>query len=118
LSLAILTKSLSNLADVKISYQLVETEPVYQKEGNIIVSSQHIRTTIFKPPFSDGKIVYFPSQTTIDYFPTYNSRVLRTVDEEEFFSMYYSNKATEAILKNDFNLAYWYVKNALVNNAQ
>jgi hypothetical protein len=43
LSLAILTKAYAELNNIEIDYQLVETTPVYQKEGNLVLSSQHIR---------------------------------------------------------------------------
>jgi Tfp pilus assembly protein PilF len=113
LSLAILTKSLADIAQVPIKYQLIETEPVYQKQSNILVSSQHIRTVLYKPFRKINGIYYTPTSTFIDYFPTFNSRVLRTVDEAEFFSMYYANKAIEALLKNDLDLSYWTIRKAL-----
>jgi len=114
LSLAILTKSLADLADIDIDYQLVETEPVFQKEGNLLVSSQHIRTVLFDPiAVKPGNFSFSISRIIIDYFPTYNSRILRKVEEDEFFSMYYSNKATEALLQNNINQSYWYLRKAL-----
>jgi Flp pilus assembly protein TadD len=113
LSLAILTKSLADITGIEIAYQLVESEPVYQKEGNLVISSQHIRTVLFEPNrLNAGSFNIFPSRIIIDYFPTYNSRILRKVGEAEFFSMFYSNRAVEAMFK-DNNLAYWYLKKAL-----
>ena len=111
LSLAIVTKALASLVDIKISYKLVETDPVYQKEDNLIISSQHVRTQLFNTFKKPGAL--FPSSLTIDYFPDTNSRVLRTVDENEFFAMYYRNIAAQAMISNDLNTAYWNVRAAL-----
>jgi len=114
LSLAILTKALAKLGNVDIAYQLVETEPVYQKEGNIVVSSQHIRTVLFEDRKKiPGRITISLSRLIIDYFPTFNSRILRSVSEAEFHSMYYTNMATEAIMQDNDRVAYWNLKKAL-----
>jgi len=114
LSPAILTKALADLVDVEVGYQLVETAPVFKKEGNIILSSQHIRTMLFSPDTSDSNgWVLFRGRIIVDYFPTYSSHILREVDEDEFTSMYYTNKAAESMLRQDNNLTYWYLNKAL-----
>lgn len=115
LSLAILTKSLTNLADVEIGYQLVETPPVYQKENGLLLSSQHVRTVLYSPTDSpEGSIGYFfRGKTFIDYFPSAGTRFLRKVEENEFYSMFYRNKSVEAMIANNLNLAYSYLKKSL-----
>jgi len=113
LSLAILTKALAELSQVDIAYQLLESEPVYQKQDDLVISSQHIRTILYEPKSLDSStFVLFPSRIIIDYFPSENTKVLRRVDENEFLSMFYSNRAIEVMLK-DNNLAYWYLRRAL-----
>ncbi len=114
LSLAIVTTALAMLANVDIGYQLVETEPVYQKEGDVILSSQHIQSVLFESRITQpGKFNISRNRMIIDYFPTYNSRVLRKVNDAEFRSMFYTNKATEEIIKENYHTAYWYLKKAL-----
>ncbi len=114
LTLAILTKALADLAGVKVAYQLVETEPVYQKNGNIIVSSQHIRTVLFEPVPPNASSIYLSQNAiVIDYFPTVNSRILRQVSDDEFTSMFYSNKALEFLFQEELNHSFWYLKKAL-----
>ena len=58
LSLAILTTALANSVGVDTGYQLVESAPVYQKEGDIILSSQHVRSLLFEPKevLEEGRI--------------------------------------------------------------
>lgn len=115
LSLAILTKALANLNNIEITYQLVETPPVFQKEGNIILSSQHVRTKLLNPivESSDNKLVFSRGGVTIDYFPERGSYILRNIEEPEFFGMYYRNKAAEALINEDLNSAFWLVKKNL-----
>lgn len=116
LSLAILTKSLTNLTNVDISYQLVETPPVYQKENGLLLSSQHVRTVLYSPTDTptDGFGHYFRSKTYIDYFPSAGTRFLRKVEENEFYSMFYRNKAVEAMIVDKLNLAFVYLKKSLL----
>ncbi|WP_196140232.1 tetratricopeptide repeat protein [Aliikangiella sp. G2MR2-5] len=115
LSLAIITKALANLNKVDIQYQLVETDPIYQKEGNVIVSSQHVRTKLLLPRQANdaNSYIIFRGGTIVDYFPQRGSHLLRSVSENEFFGMYYRNKGAEAILKKDYNKAYWLARKTL-----
>ena len=114
LTLAILTKAYANLAQIEIDYQLVETTPVFQQKGDLVISSQHVRTRLRDPVDSiANRIVIFPSHVTIDYFPSRGTRVLRTIDEAEFYSMYYRNKAAEALIGENEDLAYWLLRQSL-----
>lgn len=115
LSLAYLTSSLAQLADVEIAYQLVETPPIFQKEGSILLSSQHVRTVLFDPKreLPPGSFTIWRGKVTIDYFPTAGTRTLRRVEQDEFYSMYYRNLAAESLFNGDENSAYWYVREAL-----
>jgi len=118
LSLAILTKAIANVANVEVGYQLVNSTPVYQKEGSLILSSLHLRTLLYKTPSSNPeKKIGFRSRLTIDYFPTIGSSTLRSVPELEFQSMYYRNKAAERMIKGENRLAYWHLKKSIELNA-
>ena len=115
LSLAILTKAYADLVEVNINYQLVESTPVFQQKSNVIISSQHVRTKLLDKIDKTNKhqIIIFPSHVLIDYFPTRGSRVLKVVDESEFYSMYYRNKAAESVIRKDYDLAYWLLRRSL-----
>ena len=113
LSLAILTKSLADLVNIEAAYQLVQSTPVYQKESNLVVSSQHIRTALFEPKSDSSNWNFLRGRIIIDYFPDRRSSVLRSVDDAEFRSLYYTNKAVESMIKNDSKQAYWYLTQSL-----
>jgi hypothetical protein len=114
MSLAILTKALSQLTNVGITYELARTPPVFQREANLELSSQHIRTVVFNKNGTNIKQFIKPNQKVkIDYFSTTGSRTLRTVKKDEFYSLFYSNRAAEAMVSGDDNAAYWYIKEAL-----
>lgn len=114
MSLAILTRALSQLTHVGINYELARTPPVYQLEGNLQLSSQHIRTVVYNKTASSTKQFVRPNdKVRIDYFSTLGSRTLRKVNKQEFHALFYSNRAAEAMIDGDHNLAYWNLKEAL-----
>jgi len=114
LSLAILTKALAKLTHVGITYELARTPPVFQREGDFELSSRHIRTLVYNKNTRGTKQFVRPNnKIRIDYFSTVGTRTLRTVKKSEFYAMYYSNKAAEAMIDEQHQMAYWYLKEAL-----
>lgn len=114
LSLAILTNSLANIANIDIRYEMVKTKPVFQKANDILLQSQHIRAVLFNAKIVEGKNASkYKTSITVDYFPSEGTETLRWVDKEEFFSLFYINKAAESIALNKIILAYWYTKKSL-----
>ncbi|MBL4660073.1 MAG: hypothetical protein JKY19_06935 [Alcanivoracaceae bacterium] len=114
LSLAILTKSLVDIAGIGIRYEMVKTTPVFQKANDILLSSQHVRAVLYDTQIDKGTIPSkFRKSITIDYFPSEGTQTLRWIDEEEFFSLFYINKAAEALTLDQITLAFWYIKEAL-----
>ncbi len=114
LSLAILTKALAQITNVGVNYELARTPPVFQREGDLLLSSQHIRAVIFDKNSRNAKQFIKPNlKIKVDYFSTIGSRMLRRVNKEEFYAMFYSNRAAEAMVDNQFKKAYWHLKEAL-----
>lgn len=114
MSLAILTKAISKLTHVGVSYELARTPPVFQREGNLELSSQHIRTVVYNKTTKSTKQFVKPNdKVRIDYFSTTGSRTLRKVKTAEFHSLFYSNRAAEAMINENNELAYWSIKEAL-----
>ncbi len=120
LSLANVTKALADLVNVEVRYELVATPPIYQKNGDLVFISQHVRTFLMdpKPGEIPGYNPMWRSFIRVDYFPSNGSHRLREVKQPEFYSMYYNNKAAEALSHNNDALAFWYLLESLkVNKA-
>ncbi len=114
LSLAILTKALAKMNNVGIQYELAKTPGVFQRENGFLLNSQHIRTVIFDKnqrysPYYSSKDL----KIKIDYFSTLGSRTLRKVNKDEFYAMFYSNRAAEAMIDGEMKSAYWHLKEAI-----
>lgn len=114
LSLALLTKALTRLTTVGIRYELARTPPVFLRENGLQVASQHIRTVIYdKTTKTTKQFINNNLKRTIDYYSTIGTRKLRSVKKDEFYAMYYSNKAAEAMVNGEFTTAYWFAKKSL-----
>ena len=114
LSLAILTKSLADLVNINVKFELVETPTIFQKEEKLLLVYNHIRTVLYSgKTINELKGFFNQSLMRVDYFATKGTRALRKVDEAEFFAMYYNNKAAEAMVDNNHNLAYGYLIESL-----
>ena len=115
LSLAILTRALANIGDVDVGYQLVDTPSIYLRDGGIILSSRHVRSILYNSghAVSESSFVLNRNYVIIDFFPTKRTRILRRIKENEFFSMYYLNRAAEALTVGDLELAYWLTRKSL-----
>lgn len=120
LSLAIVTRALADLVNVEVKYELVATPPIYQKNGDFVFVSQHVRTLLLdpKPGEIEGYYPMWRGFIRVDYFPSNGTHRLRGVKEREFYSMYYNNKAAEALSQDKDGIAFWYLKQSLnVNKA-
>lgn len=115
LSLAILTTALANLVDIDVSYQLVNSAPVYTRYHNVMTLSSHVRTELHSPDFvkEEGFFYIFTPKLIIDYFPQRGNVVGKTVSKEDFISMYYQNMAGDALVKEQLNLTYSFIVKAL-----
>lgn len=118
LSLAIVTHSLAQLVGVKVEYELIETIPIYQREGDVILASQHVQTLLYDPGPGDfdGHIPLWRGYIRVDYYPVKGSKPLRKVKHQEFIMMFYLNRAAEAIVQQNYSLAYDYLTIVLKNN--
>ena len=115
LSLAILTTAVARLANVEVGYQLMDMRPVYSKQGQTIFTAQHVRSILYDPDYVSrtDSIVFMRPLIIIDYFPSNRSSIKAMVSEEDFVSMYFRNKAADAIADRDYKKAFWLTNESL-----
>lgn len=49
MTLAVLTYSLTQLAGLEHAFQLVNTPPIFDRERNVIIGSDHVRSRVYEP---------------------------------------------------------------------
>jgi len=119
LSLAILTSALAELAGVEVGYQLVDSLPVFESQGNVVFKGQHVRTMLYSPEKNLEEeekahtLMLRRGGLLVDYFPRAGGRFVSNISEAEYQTMYYNNRASEAISKADYVTAFWLLRKAL-----
>lgn len=70
MSLAILTTALPRLVDVEMDYRKMHSLPMYEKHGNVILSSNHVQSLLYKPNFEPEEGYFYINRPAIviDYF--------------------------------------------------
>ncbi|MCH8538656.1 MAG: hypothetical protein LAT66_12920, partial [Alkalimonas sp.] len=114
MSLAVLTTAYANLIDVRLSYQMVYSAPVYELVDDTLFVSSHVRTRVSSPTQIDqASGQYSFSHSYIDYFPTSGRTRGQRISEPLFISMYYQNVAAELLQQGLNHKAFTYLKKAL-----
>lgn len=107
ISLAIVTQAYANVIGLETAFQEMTSEPVYAKEGNLVFIANHFRTKLYKPlEKQEGQIIFIRPGVIVDYFPSRGSFYFGSADINDLIAKYYSNLAAEALLQENYNLAY------------
>ena len=118
LSLAIVTTALADLVGLDSEYQEVNSAPIYHRYHNVTTTSGHVRTIVYKPNEveEEGTVILRRSRIIIDYFPSVSDVKGAIVSRQDFISMFYQNLAGDAIVAEDYDLAFSYLQEALEQN--
>jgi tetratricopeptide (TPR) repeat protein len=114
MSLAILTTAFSRLVGVEIDYRKMHSLPVYERHGNVILSSSHVQSVLYDPSFEPQKnYLYFNRPAiVVDYFPQEGNIRSKILNANKFLAMYYVNKGAELYIERDMNAAFAYASKA------
>ncbi len=118
LSLALLTTALAKLVNVGISYQLVDSSPVFGMSEDLVKKEIHIKSVVYQLPAPGNSKTALRSldRVVIDYFPSRQGRFISNLSANEFLAMYYLNIAGVALETQDYANAYWHLREALDYN--
>ncbi|KZN37417.1 hypothetical protein N480_15015 [Pseudoalteromonas luteoviolacea S2607] len=115
ISLAILTQAYANLAQVETTFREVGTIPVFRKDNNTILISNHFRTKLLAPKVttSPNEFEIIRAGTVVDYFPAQDSFFIDTASYQDLVAKYYANKSVDALLDEQFDKSYSLLTKAL-----
>lgn len=145
LSFSVMFVAAARYVDVPAEFQLVLAPPYWDKADSSWINNQHINVTgsieldedavlqIADPAITDvhlgryGRVIggsrLNKNRLERRYIADINPAVLsidsgrRRIDEQQVLSLFFSNKAIEALLDQDLSLAYAYTKYALIEDA-
>ncbi len=118
MSMAVLTTALANVVDVEVGYQLVDSIPVYELEDDLAFRGQHVRSYLYDPnyvPDGDAFMIVRRPGIIVDYFPSGREHFIGNISEDEYVAMFYRNRAATALAEQDYNRAFWYLKESMVH---
>ncbi len=115
MSLAVLTTALANIAGVRIEYQLVDADPVYDLAPDLAVRGVHVRSLLIDPEWQapPDQFVFHKPGLLIDYFPSGKERFIENLDEGEYAARFYLNLAVEQLQQGSLDRGYWLTVKAL-----
>lgn len=112
LSLTMLTTAFARLVDVDIKYQLLEQNPTYSIDNNVLVTSDHLRAVLTVAKTQSGRLNTV-SRIRIDYFDTDGYSYIDNISVPTQLSMFYSNIAAEQLVASNYDSAYAHAHQAL-----
>ncbi|MDK1286816.1 tetratricopeptide repeat protein [Pseudoalteromonas umbrosa] len=115
ISLAILTQAYAKLAQVDTTFIEVGTVPIFKKNNNTILISNHFRTKLLAPRTANNSntIEIIRAGTVVDYFPAQDSFFIDNANYDDLVAKYYANKSVDALLENNFSKGYNLLNKAL-----
>lgn len=116
MTLALLTSALAKLVNIEVGYKVVYQEPLIDYKDNVFISSNHIRTYLYKKEAektAKGGIVLQRAALVIDYFRENTDLVGKNISTARFYAMIYNNLAADALLQGDSERAFFLSQKAL-----
>lgn len=120
LSLTILAFTLADEANLAVKFQQVEIPEYWVREGSYNMLTGHVNLRVTGDKKSPYKIVWGKSDLLIDFDP-YASRhyfTKKVISKERVTAMFYNNRGAQAIVNNEYDLAYAYFKKATQVDAE
>jgi len=116
LSFTLLTTALARLAGVDVSYDLLNSDPTFTLEDDVLISADHMRAVLkqrFTSVDQDSNIEKLTQRIVIDYFNTEGMSYIENVPQSYQLSLYYSNRAAELLVDGEQQRAFAYARKAL-----
>ncbi|QIZ75430.1 tetratricopeptide repeat protein [Ferrimonas lipolytica] len=113
MSLVIMTATLARAADIGYRYQLVQSPPVWDRQGGLYLINGHVNIQLNDGNKSNVLNVAGRS-TTIDFLPGSQIRgyQVKFISESQLLARYYNNLAADALVEADYSRAYALLKAA------
>ena len=121
LSLVIMTAAFANHLGLPVTFQSVLADDAYSRIGDLYLVSGHVNLVLTKAArpaaashFDDGG----PSSLTVDFLPAadISRQRSRPIDQSTILAMFMNNRAAEALSEHRAHDAYWWAREALLQD--
>jgi len=116
LSLVIMTAAFAKHLDLPLRFQSVFVDEFWTRSEGVFVLSGHVNLSLGRRMMDQRNVVGEPDLLTVDFVPGEERRFQRSrvIEESSILAMYLNNRAAETLLAGQLDEAYWWVREALV----
>jgi len=114
MSLTIMAYALAKEADLNVNFHEVEIPEYWVRNGQYNLLTGHVNLTIEEKPNPTQKLIYGSAVMKIDFDPyvVKESFPKKVIGKNTVLSMFYNNKGGQALVLENYDIAYQYFKAA------
>jgi len=118
--MVILSVAMAKHFDINYKIYDIKTAPVWDRNGGLFLLNGHVNVQLENTNFNARHSTYEFMKSryiTLDFLPQSSRRTLtkKHIDESELAGRYFANLAADAMVKKDWNRAYWLLKESISN---
>lgn len=116
LSLTILAYALAEEGHLDVNFQEVLIPEYWIRQGDFSLLTGHVNLKVLGHRKEPNRIVMARKETVIDFDPysVKKSFPKNTISKDRVTAMFYNNKGAQALVRNEYNLAYAYFKASII----
>ncbi|WP_119967652.1 tetratricopeptide repeat protein [Shewanella japonica] len=114
MSLVVLSTAIAEALNVPVKYQDIDVEPIWDRRGGFYLVNGHVNMKLLHRD-DINSYSFRGSEILVDFLPERSIRAYRIkqINKQTLSSMYFNNVAAEALVKNEYDLAYALSKRAI-----
>jgi tetratricopeptide (TPR) repeat protein len=120
LSLVMMTSAFAKAMGLVVHYQVALDEETWDRTPDTVISIGHVNLTLDDrpPPTTVGYMYGEP--LIVDFLPPKQAQHLRVrvVSESSIVAMYLNNRAVESLTDGNFDVAYWWAREAITRDPE
>lgn len=120
MSLTIMAYALAEKAGMNISFQAVKVPEYWVNNGQYSLLTGHVNLLVREDDYHKRIIVWGEKTTTIDFDPFVAKKKFPStiISKDTVVAMFYNNKGAQALVDDNYPLAYHYFKQATLSDNQ
>ena len=120
LSLTILAYVLAKEIGLSAYFQKVDIPEYWIRNGEFNMLTGHVNLKVSSKHFASQTIVYGDNDLQIDFDPAMarNNFPKKVISKKDIIAMFYNNKGAEALVKQQYSVAYQYLKAATMADSK
>jgi len=115
MSLTIMAYALAHEAGLNVSFQQVDVPEYWVRNGQYNMLTGHVNLVIKEHPSVERDIIWGDTSTEIDFDPFVAKENFpkKVIDKNTVLAMFYNNKGANALIKQNYAVAYQYFRAAI-----